>query len=309
LGLSRLANLRGSWWKRKEDMAQAEQAFTRAIRLAAEGEDAYHEAIALMNLAILRQDLGDWREADRTYARAFEREAGIDQPLLACKLRNNRINLLLYLGRSQEAEAECYEFLKVALRARYPDQQASALGYLALLAGQKNDRAGQLRHLEQALSLIQPRQHPQLYFQCMLDRGQLQYATERYAAAQIDAECAEQAARRSANPTWLALAQLLLGKIFRDRPKPQLDTASRLFNEAHHAAWKQKNLSLLWELDFERGRLAQRRGETERARNYLRTAKATLEKLLAQLPEAARNSYLRDRKGEHLEAAWRQLPP
>ncbi|MFO1463481.1 MAG: protein kinase [bacterium] len=308
LGLSRLANLRGSLCKRAGDLPAAERAFQEAIALGAAGGDAYHQAIAAMNLAILQQDLGNWERAQQIYREAFALEAGLEQPLLSCKLRNNWINLLVFLGRSQEAEAGCYDLLSRALRARYPDQQAAALSYLALLAGQRGDPEGQLNFLQQALALIQAAQYPQLYFQCLLDRGQACLERGRFTAAQIDAEGAEAAARRNANPVWTAMAQILLGRVYRDRPRPDLAQASRAFNEAHLVAWSQKNRSLLWEIDYERGLLAERRGDTERARRYFTVAQQTLQEVLAGLPEPARAGFLRDRKGERLQAALEQLP-
>jgi len=300
LGDSRVANLRALLAKRRGDAEAAEACFQKAIEAARAGGDAYHEAMAWMNLALLDYDQGRWSRCQQAYREAFAREQAVGQPQLSCKLRENWINLLLYLGKTEEAEARGYELLKISLHAGYHEQQAAALNVLAQIAGQRGEFARRLALLEQALSILDPARHPQWYFQCRHDRGLLQYEAQKYAAAQLDAEAALEIAERRSQPTWRAMARLLLGRVLRDRPRPDLDGAARALNLAHHAAWELGIRPLLWEIDWERGRLARRRQEPERARNYFLSARRQLEALLPELPPALRQSYLRDRKLERI---------
>ncbi|MCC7345558.1 MAG: protein kinase [Deltaproteobacteria bacterium] len=319
LGDSRVANLRALLAKRRGDAEAAEACFQMAIEAARAGGDAYHEAMAWMNLALLDYDQGRWSRCQQAYREAFAREPAVGQPQLSCKLRENWINLLLYLGKTEEAEARGYELLKISLHAGYHEQQAAALNVLAQIAGQRGEFARRLALLEQALSILDPARHPQWYFQCRHDRGLLQYEAQKYAAAQLDAEAALEIAERRSQPAWLAMARLLLGRVLRDRPRPDLDGAARALNLAHHAAWQLGIRPLLWEIDWERGRLARRRQERERARNYFLSARRELESLLPELPPALRQSYLRDRKLERIAEEIRavaqdgdlatQLPP
>lgn len=300
LGDSRVANLRALLAKRRGDAAAAEACFQQAIQAARAGGDAYHEAMAWMNLALLDYDQGRWSRCQQAYREAFARERAVGQPQLSCKLRENWINLLLYLGKTEEAEARCYELLRTSLEAGYPEQQAAALNVLAQIAGQRGEHARRLALLEQALSILDPARHPQWYFQCRHDRGLLQYEAQKYAAAQLDAESALEIAERRSQSAWIAMARLLLGRVLRDRPRPDLDGAARALNLAHHAAWELGIRPLLWEIDWERGRLARKRQEPERARNYFLGAQSQLESLLPELPPALRRSYLRDRKLERI---------
>jgi hypothetical protein len=60
-------------------------------------------------------------------------------------------------------------------------------------------------------------------------------------------------------------------------------------------------------VEFERGLLAKKKKETERARNYFLSAQKELESLLSELPEATRQGYLRDRKLERISREMEQL--
>src|SRR5262249_9119053 len=139
LGLSRVYNLKASLSKKRGDFSAAETAYRHAIVEAERGKDPYPQGMAQMNLAILYYERGNFALAQENYQKSFALEKIAGQPLLSTKLRDNWVNLLFYTGRSAEAETACYELLKLSLKYGYVPQQAAALSYLALLAGQKNN--------------------------------------------------------------------------------------------------------------------------------------------------------------------------
>jgi hypothetical protein len=77
------------------------------------------------------------------------------------------------------------------------DQQAAALNYLALLAGQKNHEEMQLYFLNQALSLLDARIFAPLRFQTLINRGHLHWDLRQFTAAQLDGEAALNLSERS----------------------------------------------------------------------------------------------------------------
>src|SRR5262249_39667502 len=158
--------------------------------------------------------------AQSSYQAAFAIEPGFAHPLLSCKLRHNWVNLLFHMGRSDEAESVCYEWLHLSIRSQYPDQQAAALNYLALLAGQRGHRELQLSQLNQALAQVDFSQHPQFYCQCLVNRAQVYYELKKFPAAQLEAETAFQLCERRSEALLGASASLLLSRVYRDRPRP-----------------------------------------------------------------------------------------
>jgi len=305
LGLSRVLNLRGSAEKKSGRWAEAEEAFTAAIQAGARAQDALHEGFATMNLANLRMDRGDWELAEPTFRRALQLAELAQHPSFSCRLRENWLNLLFQSGRSAEVENVAYELLRLALQHHYPEQQAAALNYLALLAGQKNLRQEQLDHLRQALGILNPRRSPQVYYQTLMNRGFLSVDLGRFAAAQLDAEETLTWAERHSNPPFLAWANLLLGILHRDRPKADFAAASRYLNEAHRHIYTHQIRPLLWEIEYERGLLAKQRQDFPRARHYFIAAQRYLDSLLLTMPEAMQKHFLRDRKHEKLSAELR----
>jgi serine/threonine protein kinase/transposase len=300
-GLSRLFNLRGSHFKIRGEFGPAEHFFQESVRYAAEARESYLQGLAQMNLATLYHDQGDYSRAERAYQEAFRLEKESAHPSLACRLRHNWVNLLFHVGRPQEAEEVCYDWLKLALQYRYADQQAAAFNYLALIAGQQNRRELQKNHLSQALNLLNPSQFPQLYFQSLMNRASVNLDLRKFTAAELDAGGALKIAETNLGPSFSALAHLLLGRIYRDRPRADLDLATKSLNIAHEIIWKNQYRQLLWEVEFERGLNAKKKKETERARNYFLAAKNYLESFLHSLPETLRQGYLRDRRWERIE--------
>ncbi len=295
-GLSRISNLWGSYYKSLGDGAAAEQAFQEAAQEAAEVGDHYLQGLAQMNLATLYHDQGQFAQAEKVYQQAFQSESKAEHPLLACKLRHNWVNLNFHLGRAMEAEERCYEWLRISLQHRYVDQQAAALNYLALLAGKKNHQEMQLNYLNQAAGILNPAQFPQLYCQTLINRGQVHCDLRSWTAAQLDAEAALNLAERRLDTSLSGLGALLLGKVLRDRPLPDLESASFWFNTAQERIWKHQIRQLYWEVEFERGRLAKKKKEIEKARNYFLSARQELESYIKELPESSRLSFLRDQK-------------
>ncbi len=301
-GRSRAANLRGSIAKQRLDFSAAAESFAAAIELAELAADPYLQGLAEMNLALLRQERGDFRAAARLFAAAEASAGRAAHPWLQGRLLQNWINLLFYMGRAAEAEQRCYVLLRLAIVHRYPELQAVAHNSLALLAGQRGRRELQETQLNLALHLLRPRGLWLPYAQTRLNRAFFLWEQGRYTAAELDAGYALDLAQSLRHPHFKALAQLVLGRILRDRPNPDLAQAAASLNRAHQGLHRLKHRPLLWEVAFDRGLVAKRLGEAERARACFEAALRDLEGLLAELPDFARESYLRDRKLEKIRA-------
>ncbi|HKX12086.1 MAG TPA: hypothetical protein VJP40_02950, partial [bacterium] len=228
-------------------------------------------------------------------------------PLLRLKLANSRTNLYYTLGRAAEAERTCFEMLRFAIEGSFPEEQAAALNFLSLLAGQRGDTEAQGLYLDQAIALLENRPgsglRPQLYF----NRGYLHWDKGRHTAAQIDAEAALKAAEERANGFIGAWAGLLIAKVLRDRPKPDLEAAQAHLERASAEIRRLDLGHLLWEAEFDLGLLAKRREDKAAARRHLEAAREELQALLKEIPESRRQSYLRDRKLEKIEEELNRL--
>lgn len=299
-GVSRVFNLRGSIQKRTGELEAARASFTAAIEAGQTAGDPLHQGFATMNLANFFLDQGQWESAEPLYQQAFGLCDAAAHPAFTCKLRENYLNFLYQQGRLAEAEAAAYPLLHLAIRHQYPEQQAIALNFLALLAGQKNHRELQRHYLGQALSVLNERRSPQAYFQTLMNRAQLYCSWEKFTAAQLDAEHALSLAERAGHNTFLAWSCLWLGKIHRDRPKAELAEASRYLNQAHQRILQNQIHALLWEVEYDRGLLAKKRGQKDRAKNYFLLSIRYLDSFLLEMPEPARRSFLRDNKREKI---------
>lgn len=306
-GLSRVHNLRGLAENRLGRREAAVACFERAIEAAQSAKDPYAQGLAEMNLGNAHHDAGRLEDARAQYERALRSAEAADHPLLRLKLLRNRVNLLYTMGRAADAEAGAYELLRRALRADLPDEQAAALNFLSLFAGQRGDWEAQRRHLDRAIALLEARGAspllPQLYF----NRAYLHWDAKKFPAAQLDAEAALALAERLANPFLEAWSRLMLGKVLRDRAKPDLAAARVQLEAARNRMEAYQLRHLLWEADFDLGLLEKRAGDPAAAAARFARAKASLEALLPQLPEGQRQSYLRDRKLEKILEAMEDL--
>ncbi len=301
-GLTRTYNLEGSIHKKLGSYDFAEKAYLVTSKKAEELGNQYVQAIAEMNLGTLFHDKCPFDRADATYQKSFDLERQSDHPTLACILRHNYVNLLYHMGRAADAERICYEWLQVSIRHRYVEQQAAALNYLALLAGQKNHSELQLSYLNQAIALVNPVKSPQFLFQTLINRGYVYWDLKNFPAAQLDAEASLQVAERSANPAFAPWSYLLMGKVFRDRKKSDTKKASEYFDQAFQLTKKGQRRQLLWEIEYERGVLAKQQSDPRQAKEYFLSAQKLLNETLAQMPEHSRPAYLRDRKLERILA-------
>ncbi|MFO1519890.1 MAG: protein kinase [bacterium] len=295
-GLSRAHNLYGMIAKKNSDFAAGEKEFQLSIEEAKAGANPYLEGLARMNVATLYHDQGQFNKAYPLYQEALALGDKVNHPLLTTSLLNNWINLLYHMGRSAEAESACYELLKQALPTRYPEQQAVAFNYLALIAGQKNHPEMQLDYLNQAISLLNPQKSPQPLFQSLINRGYVYWSLKKFTPAQLDGEAALELAQKQSNRSFLAWVYLLLGKVLRDRPKPDLEQSGSFLDRAFDVIESTQNRQMLWEVEFERGMLAKKKKDLGSAKKFLLSAQEKLGQLLAEMPEENKPSYLRDRK-------------
>lgn len=306
-GLSRILNQRGWLQKKRGDSEGALGFYAQAAEVANQAMDDYARGLALLNAGGIHHDRGELESALDFYSQAQALGESSQHPLLRLKVANNHTNIYYTLGRSSEAERSSFEMLRFAIEGSFPEEQAAALNFLSLLAGQRGDLAAQSLYLDQAIALLENRPgsalRPQLYF----NRGYLHWDNQRHTAAQIDAEAALQSAQELANGFIGAWAELLIGKVLRDRPKPDFETAQAHLENAAANMRKLGLGNLLWEAEFDLGLLAKRREDGATARKHLEAARAELRSLLEEIPESRRQSYLRDRKLEKIEEELRTI--
>ncbi len=299
-GAARVFNLRGALAKDAARFEEAEACYLEAANSALRAGDEYLAGTAQTNLALAYQERGEIQRALLAYEAAWDLCRKSYHPKLANVLFHNWINLEHHMGRSSEAEKSCYEWLNLAVQHRYPEQEASALNYLALFAGQKHLLDLQASFLNQAISLVNPAQNPRLFAQLSANRALLHWSRKNYPAAQRDGERALKLCRPRPEDPLLAWIYLVLGKVARDRPDPDFSEASRLFEAAETNVLKNRTRQLLWEVEYNRGKLEKLLGRPARARHFFRSAQSALETLEKQLPPAFKESYLRDRKSDRI---------
>jgi tetratricopeptide (TPR) repeat protein len=309
LGLARVFNMKASLLKKQNDFPRAEEALHLSIQKAEEGGDFYVQGLSQMNLALSYQEQGDYDRAIASFEEASHSAEKARHPLLTARLIQNRVNLFFSMGRAAEAEKNCYELLKLALKNHYTELQASALNFLALIASQRNQKDLELHYLNQAVSLLRAGELWFLYIQTLINRAFYYWEQKRFTPAELDAEYGLSLAKTRKIPLLTAWSQLLLGRILRDRPRPNLIQAEEYLARAHQGIWKIKNQPLYWELEFDRGLLAKKKGEWEKARGFFKSAEAMLGELLLKVPDFVKQSYLRNRKMERIEAELELVSP
>jgi serine/threonine protein kinase len=295
-GICRVHNMRGSIQKKLFDYEGAEKAFKAAVKKGIEAKNYYLEGLAMVNLATLYHDSGHYNRASETYTNADELAKKAKHPLLSCSLLHNWVNLLFSMGRISEAESACYEWLQLSIENRYQEHQATALNFLALLEARKNHKEMQLNYLNQAIGLANPNKAPQLFFQTLLNRGWLFWSMKKYTPAQLDAEAALKISEKRSFLFLATWAYNLMGKIYRDRPKPDLDKSGEYLQKAYEMVVKAHNRQALWEVEYDRGLLAKKLNQLKEARQFFLSAQKELTAVLQEMPENIKSSYLRDRK-------------
>lgn len=297
-GLARVYNLRGILFRNERRWPESEDNLQKAVANAVEAGDLYCAGLAQTNLALVYQDQGKGDAAYEGYQKAWDFARREPHPFLLQSLYQKWINLLHHGGRSAEAEAACYEWMKLAIRHRYSDQQAIALNYLSLIAGKKGHLELKISYLDQAIALLDGKKHPRFLAQFHVNRAYLHWTQGKYLPAQLDAEAALQLGKLWPDDRLWGWLYTILGKIYRDRPQPDYEASAEAFEKALANVQKNQNRESLWEVEYNRGLLAKARGDPVQAEAYLLAAKAAVEAFLAHLPEALRGSYLRDRKLE-----------
>ncbi len=299
-GIARVQNLKGVIAKSEARFDEAERDFGEAIRIARQVGDLYCAGTAEINLALTFQERGKIDQAFTAYQKVWKYSDKVVHPMLMQTLYRNWINLLHHMGRSIEAEKSCYDWMNLAIQHRYLDQQALALNYLALFAGQKNLRELQGSFLNQAIDLLDAKKSPRLSAQLLTNRALLFWSQEEFVAARRDGENALRLCNLWKDDSLLAWIYLLLGKVHRDRPDPDFQEAIRFFKLAECNVAKNQTRQLLWEVEFNVGKLQKLIGDKERAKKHLEASQQALEELEKSLPSSFKESYLRDRKSDRI---------
>ncbi len=297
-GLARACNLRGLLFRVERRWPEAEEQLRAAVSHAVAAGDLYCAGIAQTNLALVFQEQGNVEAAYAGYQEAWDFARREPHPFLLQSLYQKWINLLHHGGKSAEAEAACYEWMKRAIQHGYRDQQAIALNYLSLIAGRQGRPELRVSYLNQAIALLDGKKHPRFRAQFLVNRAYLHWSQGHFLPAQLDAEAALQLGRLWPDDRLLGWLYIILGKVYRDRAQPDLKKSEAFFEEARENILKNENLESLWEVEYNRGLLAKAKGERARAKEHFLAAKRAVQEFAEKLPEAFRASYLRDRKLE-----------
>ncbi|MCC7344169.1 MAG: serine/threonine protein kinase [Deltaproteobacteria bacterium] len=303
-GLARACNLRGLLFRVERRWPEAEENLRLSVQHAVAAGDLYCAGMAQTNLALVFQEQGRVEDAYAGYQEAWDYARREPHPFLLQSLYQKWINLLHHGGKSAEAEAACYEWMKRAIQHSYRDQQAIALNYLSLIAGRQGRPELRVSYLDQAIALLDGKKHPRFRAQFLVNRAYLHWSQGRFLPAQLDAEAALQLGRLWPDDRLLGWLYIILGKVYRDRAQPDLPKSEEFFEKARDNILKNDNRESLWEVEYNRGLLAKAKGEIPKARELLLAAKQAALDYAEKLPEALRASYLRDRK---LESVLQEL--
>jgi len=303
-GLARACNLRGLLFRVERRWPEAEENLRLSVQHAVAAGDLYCAGMAQTNLALVFQEQGRVEDAYAGYQEAWDYARREPHPFLLQSLYQKWINLLHHGGKSAEAEAACYEWMKRAIRHGYRDQQAIALNYLSLIAGRQGRPELRVSYLDQAIALLDGKKQPRFRAQFLVNRAYLHWSQGHFFPAQLDAEAALQLGRLWPDDRLLGWLYIILGKVYRDRAQPDLPKSEEFFEKARENILKNDNRESLWEVEYNRGLLAKAQGEIPKARERLLAAKNAALAYAEKLPEALRASYLRDRK---LESVLQEL--
>lgn len=297
-GLARAYNLHGLLLRVERQWPEAEENLRNSVEHAVDAGDLYCAGMAQTNLALVFQEQGKVEAAYAGYQKAWDFARREPHPFLLQSLYQKWINLLHHAGKSAEAEAACFEWMKQAIQHGYRDQQAIALNYLSLIAGRQGRPELRVSYLDQAIDLLDGKKHPRFLAQFLVNRAYLHWSQGKFLPAQLDAEAALQLGRLWRDDRLLGWLFIILGKVYRDRAQPDLKKSEEFFEKARDNILKNDNRESLWEVEYNRGLLAKAKGDNARAKELLSAAKIAIEDFAEKLPEALQASYLRDRKLE-----------
>ncbi len=304
LGLARALNLEALILKRTGQLSFAEQKMKEAILETKKSKNFYMQGVFWMNLATFFHDQGDYQKALSHYQTALLLSKRSKHPLLSCILYHNRVNLIYHLGKSREAYKESLAWYELSLLSSYPEQQAAALNYLALLEGEKENHEQQLEYLNQAIVLLENSSNA-LFIQSLLNRAHLQIEHENFFAALLDSQKALELSQKNSNSELECRAHLILGKIYRDQNKASLEQSEENFLQALKLNQKLSLNNLSWEINLELGILYKKKNEKQKAQEYFQKSRAELDLLKSEIPPEFQKSFLRDRKEERINNASR----
>lgn len=309
-GMARIHNLRALLAKRQGAWTQAENLLNQAHASARRAGDTHLQGSLAMNLANWHFDHGNFSEAQKCYEEAQRDIHPEGQVHLWSVLQHNWVNFLFHTGQGPQARQACHDWLHHALKHGLVEKQAAALNYLSLLAEQAGDLEEQGRCLDQALHLLGTLKEwttPHLEPQIFLNRAHWHLRRGESFAAQLDGEAALERARTLSHQSLIAGSLLILARVYRTRPRPDLSQASRFLQEAKTIIEKQQFRQNFWELELESGELAKVKGELKEAQDHFQKAKAALDLMLKQMKPEIRRGYLRDRKDEKIASALAAL--
>jgi len=307
-GSARVDNMNGLVMRALRRLPEAEKILGRAVEHAAAAGDWYCAGLAQANLALVYQEQGKFDAAYAGYQASWKFAERDPHPVLLQSLYQKWINMLHHGGRSAEAEAACYQWMKLAIRNGDRDQQAIALNYLSLIAGKKGQFELKASYLDQAIALLEEKKEPRFKAQLFINRAYLNWSREKYLPAQLDAEAALNIATAWPEDRVLAWIYIILGKIYRDRPQADWEQSALFFEKAHGNILKNQIRESIWEVQYNRALLEKKRGDFRQAKAFLLEAQAAIEDFVEQMPELLRASYLRDRKLETVLGELATLP-
>ncbi len=305
-GIARIHNLRALLAKRKGQWVQAEDLLNKAVTVALPAQDPNLIASLSMNLANWHFDRGDYAKAQENYQLAMNTLDSERHEHLWSVLQHNWVNFLFHSGKSQVATKACFAWLDHALKHAMKEKQVAALNYLSLLAEQDQATLEQGRYLNQALSLLHSASEistPHLFPQTLLNRAHWHLSRNKYLPAQLDAEGALDRSTLISHQALQASAHILLGRIYRQRRKPDLKISKQHLDTAYRLIREQQLRQILWEIEFEMGELAIQLKDFAGALSHLNKSDMALDLILKNMNPDYRRYFLRDRKKEKIQAA------
>jgi CHAT domain-containing protein len=268
-------------------LAKAEHANDQSLIAASSG--------ALGNLAFMSRRTA---VAEPLLKRSRDIASRLRDPAILAASDNDLGNLYASTGRPVDAERAYAEAIASAEAARDDALAATAETNAARLALRRQDPAGSVALLKRAVDTLERLPASYNRGMALVSAGSAVFESERPLTADARTVAARSfrgaadTAETLRNPTLSSLAQGGLAHLY--ERENQLDEASRLTDRAAFAAQQAAAPELSFRWDWQRARLALRRGQTETALTNYRRAIAELQSVRQDIPveyRDGRSSY------------------